>query len=226
VPLAYAMWGVLGILVLTLGIMLGGTYMVPKVTEPPAERVVKIAEPKPDVDRIAREKARRKKAKRKEAAREKEAEREAAAKKKRAADAAAEAKRIEEERLEAEVLRRAAEKLLKQADEKRRADKAKDDARRKKERMDREKKDREETYRRESIWTLAKIQHVGKLVHQLNVSISTKVALYELQSDAERVSTKKTKGVVYLEMKVAAHIFLTAYNKQASTSARKTVRDL
>lgn len=89
-----------------------------------------------------------------------------------------------------------------------------------------EQKKREAEDRKAATWTLDKIRHLGKLVHKLPQGTKDKVELYRLQSDAERISTKKTKGIEYFEMKIAAETFLAAYNRVVPESGRQTVRTL
>jgi hypothetical protein len=89
-----------------------------------------------------------------------------------------------------------------------------------------EKKKREAAELEAATWTLDKIRILGKFVHKLPQDVSKKVALYKLQSAAERVATKKTKGFDYYVMKTAAEKLLAAYNRLAPKTDQKTVQSL
>jgi hypothetical protein len=232
VRIAYIMWGVLGILVLTLGVLLGVTYVKEPLADHPDGQTngseEQDAQAKIEVERLREEL--RKVA---QAAKDKQVDRQEAKRKVTEEVARQEAKRKAAEevaRQEAkrkaaeEVARKNAERMAKAA-ERKAAELLREELRKEADRNEAERKKLAAAELEARTWRKSDIYKLAVLIDELpetKASINIKRLCYRAMDR----KTTETSGTKYYVMKAAAEACLAAYNEIVPKDKQKTLLDL
>jgi hypothetical protein len=219
VRIAYIMWGVLGILVLTLGVLLGVTYVKEPLADHPDGQTngseEQDAQAKIEVERLREEL--RKVA---QAAKDKQVDRQEAKRKVTEEVARQEAKRKAAE----EVARKNAERMAKAA-ERKAAELLREELRKEADRNEAERKKLAAAELEARTWRKSDIYKLAVLIDELpetKASINIKRLCYRAMDR----KTTETSGTKYYVMKAAAEACLAAYNEIVPKDKQKTLLDL